>query len=221
MQVDGSVIGEGQGDAGLFRRLRMTADSATLGLRRAMLRGSVRAEVPHLPADIDADELERALRDVIRLEGDLLNLRRRLLALGPRDLPFDPYLALADELERVAATDAARLRALATSCSFPGASDSDLTLFRAALQRIAGRVARYVSDGLLPSTGGLDGLIRTAWPARRWWFGKEGRPRYDEPAAGLEARAVQRAVVLERALSGGLSEDSAETAESARWLDEP
>lgn len=206
---------------GLLRRLRGAADSATLRLRRAMLGGAVPGEVPRLPLDVDEAELEEILREGLRLTNEQWNLRQRLLALGPRDLPFDPYLALADELERVAATDAARLRLLVLACSFPNASDSDVALFRAALQRVAGRVARYVSDGLVPCTGGLDGLITSAWPARRWWAGQEGRPRYDEKAARQEASAVQRGVVLERALSGGLSEDEAEKAERARWIDEP
>ncbi len=165
--------------------------------------------------------MERQLREQARLTNEQWNVRQQLSALGRRDLPFDAHLALADELENVSTGEVARLRLLALARSFPNATKSDVELFERALGRVAGRAARFVSDGGLPSTGGLDGVIAAAWPAQGWWPRPQRGSHYDEEGSGEVALAVHRAVVLERALSGDLSAGEAEKAERARWTDDP
>lgn len=179
-------------------------------IRQAMVAGGrTRVDEPlPIPDKVNVESIRGAMECYWK-SIDLLDQAKRQLweivdALDPES-PCDDD-ALLDEFVGRTQGDIARLELLAIARRFPNATGEDIELFEFAIKSIGGRVARYIASREQPASGGgVDEAVERILSGQ------------SEQSDELEASATFRAIILEKSLSQGISEEDALAQEQRRW----
>ncbi|MEZ4527266.1 MAG: hypothetical protein R2941_15215 [Desulfobacterales bacterium] len=169
-------------------------------IRRKMVKKSKCCDKPMpLPPEINFDDLCQLVESYYDYHDKIHETRISLSKKITYDDKFQ--YGVLDDFRKTVKVDVSRFELLLLALDFPGISHEDKKLFKDALTIIETRMKIYNR-----SKTEFKYLIK-------WFFAKF------KNSGHLEAQAVMRAIILEAALSQGISEEEAEKRVSARWID--